>query len=233
MAGKTWVILLGGLLVGFFAAFLLVPVLSPQYAGKPIGLSNQWGAGMMPRGYMAPNGSYSQTAPGGNYPWMGYGMMGQGMMGNGMMVVPGANNGFGAQNLTVPSQFNSNGQQIYFTGTSRSGRPIGARMMGMQMVDMRMGCAYCHGDKGQGSTITMPMGTWKTPRISYNYLTQTDHGQNMESAERHEAYTDRTLKRAIVDGANPDGETLEFPMPRWSMSDSDLNDIVNYLKKLP
>ncbi len=42
MTVKTWVMLIGGLLVGFFAAFLLVPVLLPGIFGKPIGFNDNW-----------------------------------------------------------------------------------------------------------------------------------------------------------------------------------------------
>jgi len=48
----------------------------------------------------------------------------------------------------------------------------------------------------------------------------------------HESYTDETIKQAITEGVEPDGEPLDWPMPRWSMSDEDLNDLIEFLKTL-
>jgi cytochrome c oxidase subunit II len=48
----------------------------------------------------------------------------------------------------------------------------------------------------------------------------------------HPPYTEETLKRAIIQGIDPAGEPLEWPMPRWNMSDEDLNDLIDFLKML-
>jgi len=53
-----------------------------------------------------------------------------------------------------------------------------------------------------------------------------------EGEEEHPPYTDETIKRAITQGVDPAGEPLEWPMPRWSMSDEDLEDLLDYLKSL-
>jgi len=53
-----------------------------------------------------------------------------------------------------------------------------------------------------------------------------------EGEEAHPLYTDETIKRAITQGEDPDGEPLDWPMPRWTMSDEDLNDLLEYLKGL-
>jgi len=47
-----------------------------------------------------------------------------------------------------------------------------------------------------------------------------------------EGYNEAKLKRAITKGISAEGEELDFPMPKWSMSDGDLDDLIAYLKIL-
>jgi mono/diheme cytochrome c family protein len=128
------------------------------------------------------------------------------------------------------SRFESNGAQIYFTGTSQRGTPITAqRGAGMgRMRGVRLTCASCHGPDGRGGQVQMMMRIIEVPDIRYDLLTGEDHGEG----EAHEPYTEETIKRAITEGVEPDGEPLEWPMPRWSMSDEDLDDLVAFLKTL-
>ncbi len=46
------------------------------------------------------------------------------------------------------------------------------------------------------------------------------------------AYTDETLKIAIRDGVGADGEVLSAFMPRYALSDEDLDSLISYLKSL-
>ncbi len=46
----------------------------------------------------------------------------------------------------------------------------------------------------------------------------------------HKAYTDETLRRAITHGLDPEGKPFDQAMPKWSMSERDLNDLIGYLK---
>ncbi len=43
--------------------------------------------------------------------------------------------------------------------------------------------------------------------------------------------SDEEIKMAITKGVH-EGETLDWCMPRWQMSEKDLNDVINYLKEL-
>lgn len=132
-------------------------------------------------------------------------------------------------------RFDSNGERIYFTGTSSSRDPIRAEMPGMhRMQGGGMACADCHGPDGRGGTFRMMMDSYHAPDIRYETLTaeQHEHKEGEREHEEHPPYTDETIKRAIAEGLDPAGEPLEFPMPRWQMSESDLNDLLDYLKKL-
>jgi mono/diheme cytochrome c family protein len=132
--------------------------------------------------------------------------------------------------ITGRSRFESNGAQIYFTGTSQRGTPITAQMgAGMgRMRGSRLTCASCHGPDGRGGQIQMMMRIIEVPDIRYDVLTGEAHGEE----EAHEPYTEETIRQAIVEGVEPDDEQLEWPMPRWSMSDEDLDDLVEFLKTL-
>lgn len=139
---------------------------------------------------------------------------------------PGRSPGFGRR-------FRSNGEQIYFTATSQRGTPISSDMrMGMGMMGSGMiACVNCHGPDGRGGRVRMMMSTFVAPDIRYKTLTaeKMEHG----GGEEHPPYTDETIKRAITQGVDPAGNPLEWPMPRWRMSDDDLNDLLDYLKSLP
>jgi len=129
------------------------------------------------------------------------------------------------------SRFESNGAQIYFTGTSRRGTLVTAEMgpgMG-KMRGSRLSCASCHGPDGRGGEIQMMMRVIEVPDIRYETLTSEEHGDH---GEEHEAYTEASIRRAITEGVEPSGESLAWPMPRWSMSDEDLDDLMNFLRTL-
>lgn len=130
-----------------------------------------------------------------------------------------------------PGRFESNGARIYFTGTSESGRPIIAEMAGMRMVRPgMMTCATCHGPDGRGGTVRMMMmGTFVAPDIRYKTLTEGEHGEGHAPGP---PYTDETIKRAITQGIDSAGEPLDWRMPRWRMSEQDLNDLLEFLKTL-
>ncbi len=121
------------------------------------------------------------------------------------------------------SGFQSNGERIYFTATSNSGEPIISSIGAMAMRG-GISCATCHGADGKGGRGRMMMWTFNAPDIRYTALT---------AAEGNETpYTDELIKRAITQGVDADGEQLDSPMPVWQMSDSDLNDLLGYLKTL-
>ncbi len=129
-----------------------------------------------------------------------------------------------------PTGYRSNGEQIYFTATSQRGTPIVSDMgMGMMGGGM-MTCASCHGPDGRGGRVRMMMRVFETPDIRYKTLTaeEVEH----EEGEEHPPYTDEDIKRAITQGIEPNGEPLKWPMPRWTMSDEDLDDLLEFLKTL-
>lgn len=129
---------------------------------------------------------------------------------------------------TPPPGYRSNGAQIYFTATSQRGTPITSDFRMGMMAGGRVACVTCHGPDGRGGQVRMMMSTFDAPDIRYETLTSEEHGQEDE----HEPWTDGTIKRAITVGFEPDGEPLDEPMPRWTMSEADLDDLLDFLKAL-
>lgn len=120
-----------------------------------------------------------------------------------------------------------------------------------------MTCASCHGPDGRGGRL-LAMGTVETPDIRYEILVDTEEHIEEEGAEHteeeateehveeegaghteeeseehaHAPYTDDLILRAITQGLNPDGDLLNAFMPRWSMAEEDLGDLLEFLKTL-
>jgi cytochrome c oxidase subunit 2 len=126
---------------------------------------------------------------------------------------------------TARRAYSSNGEQIYFIATSQRGTSItsdmgGAGMMGGGMIT----CAGCHGADGRGGRRWMMMSTFVAPDIRYQTLTKAH--------EDMPPFSDEDIKRAITLAVEPNGDPLEWPMPRWNMSADDLNDLLVFLKTL-
>ncbi|MFQ6039454.1 MAG: cohesin domain-containing protein [Candidatus Poribacteria bacterium] len=128
--------------------------------------------------------------------------------------------------------YESNGERIFFTGINDAGERI-RFSGGPWWLWMRGGsCASCHGTDGRGGFPVM-MGTQIPPNITYEALTEGEHEHGGEDAgEEHEPYTDELIKQAITKGLDTSGEPLDLTMPRWQLSDEDINDLIDYLKTL-
>jgi mono/diheme cytochrome c family protein len=124
-------------------------------------------------------------------------------------------------------EYQSNGERIYLTAESSSGKPI-TRIGGFMMMH-RIACVTCHGEDGEGGRIVLMMWAIDTPDITWHHLTEEEHG---DEAEGHPPYTEESLKRAITEGIEPDGEYLDEFMPRWQIAEEDLNDLVEHIKTL-
>jgi mono/diheme cytochrome c family protein len=157
-----------------------------------------------------------------------------GMM-NGGGMNPGAQGNIGPgmmNSLWDGWDYDSNGERIFFTGTDDVGERIRFSGAPWWFSMHGGGCAPCHGTDGRGGFPIM-MGTKIPPNITYEELTEGEHEHHgEEGGEEHEVYTDELIKRAITEGLEPSGEPLDLTMPRWQMNDTDLNDLIDFLKTL-
>lgn len=139
-------------------------------------------------------------------------------------------------------RYASNGERIYFSGTSAHGRisysggDFGGMMGGQGMMGGRLACVDCHGPDGRGGQHVMHMTVMDAPDIRWSTLTEAEHGDHGDHGDEdemeHPPYDEETFKQAMTQGVDPAGNPLDPAMPRWQMSDQDLDDLIAYLKKL-
>ncbi len=80
----------------------------------------------------------------------------------------------------------------------------------------------------------MPRFWIKAPALTSDALFgDDDHKQDSDGHGNHGNYDAVSLRRAIIEGVDLVGELLGQAMPRWSMNESDLNDLIAYLQKAP
>lgn len=121
------------------------------------------------------------------------------------------------------------GKQIFTEGTSPSKSAIEAILGGgtSRIPGRLMPCASCHGADGQGRPeggITPSNVTWD---VLERPLTSSD-----PLARSRPGYDAAGLRRAITEGIDPAGHELGLTMPRFRMSDADLDSLIAYLSVL-
>jgi len=154
----------------------------------------------------------------------------------------------------IPSSFKSNGERIYFTGISeRSDTPV-VRAGGSSMPMMGNSCASCHGADRQGGIRMMPYFWVKSPpllaealfgeapsveRVAVEIIavepitvetTPNDPHEQADKHGEHARYDDASLREAIINGRDPSGASLKRQMPRWRMSEHNMQDLIAYLR---
>ena len=83
----------------------------------------------------------------------------------------------------------------------------------------RGGCVTCHGRNGEGLTARAGTVTGTAPPVAYRTLVE-------------KGYTDEKIRRAIREGVGHDGVPLHGYMPRWEMTDKELDALLDHLKGL-
>lgn len=144
-------------------------------------------------------------------------MMGNG--GSGSSPGGGMMGGSGSGANSYPSL----GERIFLSGVGADGQDISRSAPRVSQGALMMGgggCGSCHGADGRGGTIKMMTGTAiKAPDVTYGALIG-------------DGFTDATIREAIRDGLDESGKPLDEAMPRWQMSDADLDATIAYLKEL-
>ena len=129
-----------------------------------------------------------------------------------------------------PIQFRSNGERIYFTGTSSSRLPITPTGGNMHMRMHGGGCASCHGADRLGGRL-MPRFWITIPALTPSALFGVrDEPADEDGHGDHGSYDDAALRRAITKGTDPSGKQLDPGMPRWSMAAQDLADLIEFIR---
>lgn len=126
----------------------------------------------------------------------------------------------------------SNGKTIYYTGYNNDGEKIPISY-GPHWIYMHGGsCVDCHGEDGVGGKPVMMLSKIP-PDIRYSTLTSTEHHHEGEEEDEHEVpYKDEDIIKAIREGIEPSGEVMDYGMPRWSLTDRDAQDLLEFIKGL-
>lgn len=117
------------------------------------------------------------------------------------------------------------GKRIYTTGETESGRVIRAELQvaGPKSSASTLACTQCHGEEGEGIGVIVP-------NIRGEVL--FDSAGHEHERRRHGPFNDVSVARAIREGIDAAGNKLEATMPRYSMTDADMADLVAYLKRV-
>ena len=129
----------------------------------------------------------------------------------------------------------STGELIYFTGINSEGARIefdGGPEFGGMMMGSYLTCASCHGPEGHDGYHVMHMTPMDAPDIRYAALINEDE-EHPEHEDEHSAYNLEAFRMAVIEGKHPGGEPLSRLMPRWDLSEQDLEDLFEFLKTIP
>ena len=124
----------------------------------------------------------------------------------------------------------ASGKLIYTTGRGAAGRLLYFRLLtaGERALPANgIVCANCHGADGKGGRE----GNIVMADITYGTL-----GRPLPASppwnKTRAPYTDALLARAITQGLDSSGQQLDSSMPRWVLSEPELQDLLKYLKRL-
>jgi hypothetical protein len=127
---------------------------------------------------------------------------------------------------------NHPGKNIYLHGPGKNSTPDNS--FSTSKENNKIACANCHRRSGYGTSE----GGMLVPPITGNILfneREFKYKQLRPQKSRpitRSAYTDESLKRAIRDGIDANGRPLDLLMPRYNLSEPELNKLVRYLKSL-
>jgi len=152
-----------------------------------------------------------------------HGMMGGGIMKDGGKMKDRGMMGGMMKNMdeiAMKTTFSSDGERIFFKGVNSRGEFI-KNSHGMEGV----GCAMCHGANAGGMRMMM----MDVPPLKWDSLTDPK-GHTHPNGRNHPAFTESSFKACVIAGMDPAGNKLSTMMPRWEMTDEDLDSLIEYLK---
>lgn len=140
------------------------------------------------------------------------------------------------------------GRRLYWEGVSADGQPVTALTEGdIEISGSQFSCVNCHRPSAYGSSE----GSIYVPPIRGDFLYSERSGDRnrifkelyqetqskefwaeMRNPRSRPAYTDATLKKVLIDGADPTGRMLNATMPRYRLSDGDIANLIAFLKTM-
>ncbi len=146
-----------------------------------------------------------------------------------LSAVPAASaSSFASAPDALPASDAERGKVIYLTGRSPRGGDIRARVVAeLEMPAAFYPCAQCHRADGRGALE----GGVRVPDIRRAHLT-SPHGVPSYLGGVRPSYGDAEVGRAIREGLDSAGDSLDGLMPRYILGDADLADLLAYLRTL-
>jgi hypothetical protein len=133
------------------------------------------------------------------------------------------------------------GESIYLHGVLPSGAPLEGRRQpsGLSARGADAACVSCHQRSGLGTFEGYNLAV-TIPPIAGAYLFHSREATTKEAVlpylewmhNNRDPYTDATLARAIREGLDSQGRPLSPLMPRFALSDADMDSLIEYLKQL-
>lgn len=130
------------------------------------------------------------------------------------------------------------GRRIYMEGILPSGQALqGTRMDTVQLEGQAAACEACHRRSGMGSLE----GNIVIPPITGNFLFSepenrpvalVDPREPRNITRPHAAYTEPALAKALREGVNISGKTLNPLMPKYALNDQEIKAVMAYLRQL-
>ncbi len=126
------------------------------------------------------------------------------------------------QELTQEQQA---GKDVYTQGIGVTDIKVVAQMSGVEVPATVMACINCHNAQGTGN----PEGGIVPSNITWAELTKSYGGKHQDGSTRP-PYNERSLRKVIATGVDPVGNVLHSTMPRYSMTRTDMDNLIEYLK---
>jgi len=133
------------------------------------------------------------------------------------------------------------GESIYLRGVLPSGAPLEGKRQaaGLTARGADAACVSCHQRSGLGTYEGYNLDV-TIPPIAGAYLFHSREATTKEAVlpyvawmhSNRDPYTDATLARAIREGLDSQGRPLSELMPRFALSDADMDSLIEYLKQL-
>jgi len=135
------------------------------------------------------------------------------------------------------------GERMYRDGILPSGQSMQAFIRGDVAVDSgAFSCSSCHVRSGLGSVeggvVTPPTNgdklykPYRRPPSLNDIPDRAGRYIYAKTTQERPAYTRATLAAALRDGVDPTGEVFNDIMPRYPLSESDMNILISYLEAL-
>ena len=129
------------------------------------------------------------------------------------------------------------GQSIYRDGRLASGLPLRATALkGVPLSGADAACVKCHRRSGLGGSEGQNTIRPITGKLLFSQALPADDRWRATPATigavERPAYNQATLARALREGIDPAGRTLDALMPRYTLSDADIAQLHAYLQAL-